>query len=48
MQCYFGSSTYDSKEFSVLLNGVVNEAKELGIDTLDELELGSMYKEWGK
>lgn len=48
LQCYFGSSTYDSKEFSVLLNGVVNEAKELGIDTLDELELGSMYKEWGK
>ena len=29
--CYFGSSTYDSKEFSVLLDGVVSEMKELGL-----------------
>ena len=28
LQCYFGSSTYDSKEFSVLLEGVISEAKE--------------------
>lgn len=48
LQCYFGSSTYDSKEFSVLLNGVVNEAKAIGIATLDELELQTMYDEWGK
>lgn len=48
LQCYFGSSNYDSKEFSVLLNGVVNEAKEIGIVTLDEIELNSMYEEWGK
>lgn len=48
LQCYFGSSTYDSKEFSVLLNGVVNEAKEIGIVTLDEIELNSMYEEWRK
>ena len=48
LQCYFGSSTYDSKEFLVLLNGVVNEAKTIGITTLDELELQAMYDEWGK
>ena len=29
--CYFGSSTYDSKEFSVLLDGVVYEMKQLGL-----------------
>ena len=29
MLCYFGSSTYDSKEFSVLLDGVVSEMKEM-------------------
>ena len=29
--CYFGSSTYNSKEFSVLLDGVVSEMKEMGL-----------------
>lgn len=31
MLCYFGSSTYDSKEFSVLLDGVISEMKEMGL-----------------
>lgn len=31
MLCYFGSSTYDSKEFSVLLDGVISEMKEIGL-----------------
>ena len=31
MLCYFGSSTYNSKEFSVLLDGVVSEMQELGL-----------------
>lgn len=31
--CYFGSSTYNTKEFSVLLDGVIYEMKELGLDT---------------
>ena len=39
LQCYFGSSTYDSKEFSVLLNGVIEEAKELGIETINDAEV---------
>ena len=48
LQCFFGSSTYDSKEFSVLLEGVIGEAKELGIETLSETEADRMIKEWGK
>ena len=32
LQCYFGSSTYDSKEFATLLDGVISEAKEIGVD----------------
>lgn len=32
MLCYFGSSTYDTKEFSVLLDGVVSEMKEMGLE----------------
>lgn len=31
MLCYYGSSTYDTQEFSVLLDGVISEMKELGI-----------------
>ena len=39
MLCYFGSSTYNSKEFSVLLDGVISEMKELGLDTPADREL---------
>lgn len=31
MICYFGSSTYDSDEFSTLINGVIEDMKEVGI-----------------
>lgn len=31
--CYFGSSTYDSKEFSVLLDGIIDDMKQAGIPT---------------
>lgn len=41
-----GSSEYDSKEMSHLLDGVVNEAKNLGIITLDELEIQEMLERW--
>ena len=33
--CYFGSSTMDSHEFSVLLDGVKSEMKEMGLPTPD-------------
>lgn len=38
-----GSSEYDTKEMSTFINGVVDEAKELYIETLTEKEL-SMLK----
>ena len=41
-----GSSEYDSKEMTHLLNGVVEEAKNLGIVTLDELEIQEMLDRW--
>lgn len=47
LQCYFGSHTYNSKEFSVLLNGVIEEAKDLGIETKSEEEINSLIEEWG-
>ncbi|MBQ8279521.1 MAG: hypothetical protein IJZ23_07050 [Roseburia sp.] len=46
LQCYFGSSTYNSKEMSVLIDGVVSEAKEMGIETLPPAELERMKAAW--
>lgn len=43
---YKGSSEYDTKEMSVLLNGVVQEAKNLGIKTKDDIELERLVEEW--
>lgn len=41
-----GSSTYDSGEMSRLIDGVVSEAKELGIETLPPEELRRMVETW--
>ncbi len=48
LQCFFGSSTYDTKEMSRLIDGVVAEAKDLGIETMTPQELAKMKNEWGK
>jgi predicted house-cleaning noncanonical NTP pyrophosphatase (MazG superfamily) len=48
MQCYYGSHLYDTKEFSVLLDGVISEAKELGIEVVPPSERDQLLKEWGK
>ena len=48
LQCYFGSHTYNSKEMSVLINGVVSECKELDIETISKNELERMKSAWGR
>lgn len=45
LQCYFGSSTYNTKEFSVLLDGVISEAREIGIETLEDAEINRLVKQ---
>lgn len=45
-QAFYGSSGYDSKEFSHLLDGVVQEAKDLGIETLDDLKLKELIEHY--
>lgn len=44
--CYFGSSTYDKKEFSVLMDGVISEMKEMGLTTPSERELERYIEAW--
>ena len=42
-----GSHTYDTKEMSVLIDGTVQEAKQLGIEVLPPNELRRMKEQWG-
>ncbi len=46
VNCYYGSSTYDSKEMSLLINSIVELAKSLDIETKTQQEIDSLLKEW--
>lgn len=41
-----GSSTYDTKEMSILIDGTVGECKGQGIETLSPEELEGMLAKW--
>lgn len=41
---YYGSSTYDTKEMSRLLGSVIQEAQDMGIETLTESERALLYE----
>lgn len=43
---YFGSSVYDTKQMSILIDYIVEECKELGIETLPPAELQRLKEEW--
>lgn len=43
---YKGSSEFDTKEMSVLIEGLTEEAKALGIPTLEEIELKEIVEKW--
>ena len=45
--CYFGSSTYDNAEMSVLIDGVISECKDLDIETLTPDEIQKIKEMWG-
>ena len=45
---WVGSSEYDTKEMAILIDGVVSECKELGIETMTPQELELLKGEWGK
>lgn len=45
---YKGSSEYDSKEMSILLDGIVQEAQELGIETRPPEEIERLASIWNQ
>lgn len=46
VHCYYGSSSYDSKEMSILIDFIVQEAKQVGVETIPENELKSLIESW--
>ena len=44
---YKGSSNYNSKEMWLFLEGIVYEAKELDIPTLEDYKIEKLAEEWG-
>lgn len=46
LRAYFGSSTYDSKQMARLIDEIVREAKQLGIETLTPNQLEEMKQAW--
>lgn len=47
LQVYYGSSTFNSKEMSVFLDGIISECKELGIETMTPAEVERVKAAWG-
>lgn len=46
--CYYGSSCYNSKEMSRLIDLIIQDCKEQDIETLSKEELKSMMEEYEK
>lgn len=44
--CYYGSSNYDTKEFSVLLDGVIDDMRQAGIETPTDADLKAALDAW--
>lgn len=45
---YQGSSEFDTKEMSIFIDGIVSEAKDLGIPTETKEELARLKSLWGE
>lgn len=48
VNCYYGSSTYNTKEMSLLIELLVQQAKELNIETKPQTEIESLLESWDK
>ena len=46
--CYYGSSTYTTKEFSDLLDGIMSDMRDLGLSLPPRPEVEMLLEEWEK
>lgn len=47
LMAYYGSSVYDSKQMSNLIDHLVQDCKALGIEVMSERERSLLLEEWG-
>ena len=47
VHAYIGSSRYTTQEMNVLIDNVVDSARELGISTKSDEEINSLIRSWG-
>jgi len=45
---WVGSSKYDTREMSIFIQGIIAEAKQLGIETMPPRDLERMMNQWQK
>lgn len=48
MLCFYGSSTYNTKEFSTLLTGILEDMSDLGLQRPPSGEIKRALEEWEK
>ena len=48
VNCYYGSSTYDSREMSLLIEILIQLAKSLNLETKSQNEINSLLESWDK
>lgn len=48
LMVYYGSSVYDTRQMSVFIDHLVQECKQLGIETMSERERSLLIEEWSK
>lgn len=46
LQCFPGSSTYTVKEMTRLIDGVVSECQQLGVETKTPAEIAALLEDW--
>ena len=48
LHLYYGSSSFNSKQMSRLINDLVEDCKEVGIETKPQAEINSLLESWDK
>ncbi len=47
IRCYYGSSQYNTKQMSRIINHIVEDCKAVGIETMSEQERSLLLEQWG-
>ncbi|MCH5213059.1 MAG: hypothetical protein J1G06_08585 [Oscillospiraceae bacterium] len=47
LKCIYGSSVFNTRQMSQLIDGIVNECKQVGIETMTPDELARLKAAWG-